>query len=262
MSAVKQVGGWRATQVLKLLKQIQLEERGEVEPPPIALPTAEDFDEDFDEDESEEDDEDEDEDDDDDEDDSDDGRALPSAQRAWAWCAAHLFLHPMHWDAPVLHVAEFFITSSVFHCIDGEVEGFFDDDDDDAPSPSRRKSGLSMAAIQQRDSSFFGFEDPGNAFVDDDDVAWQDEGELQSGNSAAAADADGGLEDLPADDSPDAEDSKDRAGSVTSSRRRWRTGSDAVAGLLFIYWISWGFQIRQSRFDSQAEAPLHGIVLA
>lgn len=31
-------------QVLKLLKQIQLEERGEVGPPPIALPVAEDFD--------------------------------------------------------------------------------------------------------------------------------------------------------------------------------------------------------------------------
>lgn len=107
--------------------------------------------------------------------------------------------------------------SRVLHSADEEVEGFFDDDDDeDAPSPSRRKSGLSMAAIQQRDSSFFGFEDPGNAFVDDDDVAWQDEGELQSGDSTVAADADA----LPADDSSDAMDSRGRAESVTSARRQ------------------------------------------
>ena len=66
-------------QVLKLLKQIQLEERGEVEPPPIALPTAEDFDEDFDEDEDEED-----EDDDDEEEDSDEGRAVHFAQHCTA----------------------------------------------------------------------------------------------------------------------------------------------------------------------------------
>lgn len=104
--------GWHAVQVLKLLKQIQLEERGEVEPPPIALPTAEDFDEDFDEDEDEED---EDEDEDDEEEDSDDGRSLSSAQhRQGMVCAAHLPLHPMHGDAPVLRAVMYVVISCTF----------------------------------------------------------------------------------------------------------------------------------------------------
>jgi hypothetical protein len=79
-------------QVLKLLKQIQLEERGEVEPPPIALPTAEDFDEDFDEDEDEEDEDDDDE----EEGDSNDGRALPCCVLRWPIVLATYISIPTH----------------------------------------------------------------------------------------------------------------------------------------------------------------------
>jgi hypothetical protein len=106
------------------------------------------------------------------------------------------------------------------HRPDDEVEGFFDDEDDAPSSPSRRKSGLSMAAIEQRDSSFFGFEDPGNAFVDEDDAAWQDEDDLQASTTETAASGDSWSDDLPAVDIADPTRSTRPAGSVSSSRRQ------------------------------------------
>lgn len=211
-------------QVLKLLKQIQLEERGEVEPPPIALPVAEDLDEDEG-----------DEDDDEDEDDDSDEGAQPACHSrihlrdcnrvSAVLCNCRGLPLLIYLSGPLTTFLTPLLANCASPCADEEAEGFFDEEEQEAPSsPSRRRSGLSMAAMEQRDSSFFGFEDPGGAFADDDDVPWQSDEELQCGSTAAGSDVDGLLGDPPADDgsaSGRGEKGSRRWAGTTSGSRRW-----------------------------------------
>lgn len=130
----------RGERVLKLLKQIKMQESGEVEAPPITVPARPLEPED--------------------EDGSADGSATVGRK-------ADDGIDPD--DAS------------------DEDDGFFDNDTDkDVPvASSNVRSGQRMATGRtvrdpETDTSFFGFQDPGNTWNDDlEELAWRDEEELQ-----------------------------------------------------------------------------------
>lgn len=128
----------RGERVLKLLKQIKMQESGEVDAPPIAVPArplAEDT-----------------------EPNSDDSSATKGSQNDE--------------DSES----------------DEDEAGFFDEEDPDddfaASTSNSRASSGKPSRSSEIDTSFFGFEDPGNSWNDDlEELAWRHEEELQPGSN-------------------------------------------------------------------------------